>query len=551
MRRLMPFAVLALIASLLAGPPAVAAQAAASRTVASAPTVPQLRWADCGDGFQCATAQVPLDYDQPRGSQISLSLIRLPAGDPLHRIGSLFLNPGGPGGSGVSFVRIAGKALFSDEVRARFDLVGFDPRGIIGSTPLRCFDTFQQAVGATAPFPFPVTPAEERTWVRADRALAGACARQGGAIQDHMATADVARDLDLLRQAVGDPKLTYAGYSYGSYLGATYANLFPGRVRSLVVDGVLDPVAWSTGRGDQGRRLPFTNRLRSDEGSEATLHGFLALCDRGGDNCAFSLGNPRKRYDQLAKRLLANPLELPDGQGGTIVYTYANLVADTLGAMYDPSSWPELAKLLQQLDTLASPQAAVAAARGLRARLGVFQQEDYDNLVEGFPAVACTDSDNPASVSAWARAAARADRAHPYFGRLWTWLSSVCAPWPARDADRFTGPFTARTSSPVLVVGNLSDPATPYHGAVTLSRLLPRSRLLTLAGWGHTSLFQSACIDARVNQYLLTSQVPPAGTVCRPDVIPFQQAVMTTRAADRQSASAVLVPPVLRRAMGG
>lgn len=129
----------------------------------------------------------------------------------------------------------------------------------------------------------------------------------------------------------------------------------------------------------------------------------------------------------------------------------------------------------------------------------------------------CTDTLNPRTVDAWPPAAAAADRAHPYFGRLWTWFSSVCVPWRAQDADRFLGPFTARTSNPVLVVGNVNDPATPYHGAVTLSRLL------TLDGCGHTSLFQSACIDARVNRYLLTSQVPPAGTVCRPDVIPFAQ----------------------------
>jgi pimeloyl-ACP methyl ester carboxylesterase len=541
-RRRIPLAVLALvalIASLLAVPPAVAASAA--------PGVPRIAWSDCGDGFQCATAAAPLDYDHPRGKQISLSLIRLPASDPAHRIGSLFLNPGGPGGSGVGFVRALGKVLYSDEVRARFDLVGFDPRGIVGSTPLRCFDTFDEALGAVAPFPFPVTRAEERTWVGFDRKLADACAAQGGAIQDHMATADAARDLDLLRQAVGDRQLSYVGYSYGSYLGATYANLFPGKVRSLVVDGVLDPVAWATGRGNEARTVPFTTRLRSAEGSNATLRAFLRLCDQGGANCAFSAGDPKARYDQLARRLLRHPLELPDGQGGTVEYTYANLVSDTLGAMYDPSVWPDLAKLLQQLDTLSQPQAAVAAARSLRARLGAFQQEDYENIVEGFPSVVCSDSLNPRSMSVWPRAAAAADRRDPYFGRPWTWFSSICVPWKGHDADRYLGPFTARTSNPVLVVGNIDDPATPYHGAVTLSRLLPRSRLLTLDGWGHTSLFASACIDASVNRYLLTSKVPPAGTVCRPDVIPFAQPAAAVAAAP--SAGSVLVPAVLRLAM--
>jgi pimeloyl-ACP methyl ester carboxylesterase len=147
----------------------------------------------------------------------------------------------------VDFVRALGKQLYSGEVRARFDLIGFDPRGIIGSTPLRCFDTLDDALATLAPMAFPVTRAEERVWVAADRALAQACAQRAGPIIDHMATADVARDLDLLRRAVGDAGLNYVDYSYGSYLGTTYANLFPGKVRSVVVDGVLDPIAWSTG----------------------------------------------------------------------------------------------------------------------------------------------------------------------------------------------------------------------------------------------------------------------------------------------------------------
>ena len=197
--------------------------------------VTKLHWGSCaaeGEGleaFQCTTAVVPLDYDKPKGRQITLALARLPASNPSRKIGSLFLNPGGPGGSGVDFLFGAGPFLYSDEVRARFDLVGFDPRGIIRSTPLRCYETFDDALADLAPMAFPVTRAEERIWVRADRAVARACAERGGPILNHMSTANVARDMDLLRRAVGDAKLTYAGYSYGSYLGATYANLFPGK----------------------------------------------------------------------------------------------------------------------------------------------------------------------------------------------------------------------------------------------------------------------------------------------------------------------------------
>jgi pimeloyl-ACP methyl ester carboxylesterase len=543
LRRIGLTLVAALVASLLAVPPAAAAPAPAQ--------VPRLRWADCGDGFQCATAQVPLDYDKPRGAQVSLALLRLPAGDPAHKLGSIFLNPGGPGGSGVAFVHDLGRLLFTDQVRARFDLVGFDPRGISRSTPLRCFAALEQAIAVLPPFPFPVTRAEERIWAQSDRQLAAACAQRGGPILDHMATADAARDLDLLRRAVGDKRLSYVGYSYGSYLGTTYANLFPSKVRALTVDGVLDPIAWSTGRDDQARTLPFSTRLRGDQGAYATLLEFFRLCDQGGPNCAFSAGDPQQRYAALAEGLRRAPVQLPDGQGGTTPFTYNNLVAVTLGAMYAPDVWPDLAALLQRLDELTRPQAVAAALRTLRVRLGAYQQ-DYPNVVEGFPGVACSDSDNPDRVSAWAQAARAADRRFPYFGRPWTWLSSICQPWPGRDPDRYMGPWTRRTANPVLVVGNRFDPATRYQGAVTVANLLPRSRLLTLAGWGHTSLLAgSLCVNAWVSRYLLTTQVPPVGTVCRPDVVPFAQPASQVQAASGPSESAAVIPPVIRRAIRG
>jgi pimeloyl-ACP methyl ester carboxylesterase len=491
-----------LLASLLAAPTAAAAPPGSAGR-----PVPRLRWAPCGDGLECTTARVPLDYDRPSGATITLALIRLPASDPGRRIGSIFLNPGGPGESGVDAVRQGGHSLFSAEVRARFDLVGFDPRGVGASTPLRCFDTLDQALAVLPPFRFPVTAAEERLWVDADRTFARACAGRGGPILDHMATADVARDLDQLRQAVGDRQLTYVGLSYGAYLGATYANLFPAKMRALVLDGVPDPVAWATGRGDQAATQPLFNRVGSAKGAAATLGEFFRLCDQGGPACAFSQGDPRRRYQTLARRLLANPVQTPDGPVG-----YADLVYATLLALQDPAAWPGLAERLQQLDSLTNPSAA--------ARPGAFQP-GYFNALEGLPGVACSDSDNPDQVNAWQWAADAADRTAPYFGRYWTWFSSICQPWPGQDPDRYTGPWTAQTANPVLVVGNRFDPATPYRGAVTLARLLPRSRLLTLNGWGHTSEGKSSCIDAHTARYLLTTRVPRPGTVCQPDIVPF------------------------------
>jgi pimeloyl-ACP methyl ester carboxylesterase len=355
--------------------------------------------------------------------------------------------------------------------------------------------------------------------------------------------------MDLLRRAVGDRQLTYAGYSYGSYLGATYANLFPGKVRALVVDGVLDPVAWSTGRGDQARTLPFSTRLRSAKGAYATLNEFLRLCDAGGPNCAFSAGNPKRRFDQLAQRLLRHPVVVIDPEGIPVPIGYADMIGITLGALFDTSIWPDLADFLQAVWDEASPRAAGASLQALRARLGAgLQQEDYPNDVEGFPGVACSETHNPATVGAWSRAARAQDRQYPYFGRPWTWTSSICQAWPGWDDDHFDGPWNHTTANPVLVVGNLFDPATPYHGAVTLDRLLPRSRLLTLAGWGHTSLFASSCIDSYVSTYLLSSRVPPKGTVCQPDVVPFAEAATTakTRAA-ASSSKAALIPSAVRR----
>jgi pimeloyl-ACP methyl ester carboxylesterase len=521
---------------------ATTAQAVVPPT-ASGPAVPHLEWTDCGDGFECATARVPLDYDRPQGKTIVFRLSRLPAADPSRRIGSLFLNPGGPGGSGVDFVRDIGPFLFSDEVRARFDLVGFDPRGIRRSTALRCFGSLEEMFSVLPPFPFPYTRAEERVWEHSDRLLANACTKHAGAIINHMSTANVVRDMDLLRQAVGDAQLTYAGYSYGSYLGNTYANMFPGKVRALILDAVVDPIGWSTGRGNEARTLPAFTRLHNDKSAYETLQQFFALCDRGGENCPFS-GGAEARYRNLARGLLEHPVELING----VVIHYADLVSVTLDALYQPQSWPFLAKALARLERRSGRVAATAAVRDLRTQLGT--GDKYQNLVEGQPGVVCADTDNPSSPEAWSVAARAADREFGYFGRPWTWLTSICAKWPGEDQDRFTGPFTQRTANPVLLIGNRYDPATPYQGAVTVANLIPRAGLLTLDGWGHTSLFQSACIDNYASRYLLTSLLPPKGTVCQPDVVPFAEPLPALTPTDvRPSRSAVI--PSIRAAMSG
>jgi len=541
--------------AVLTGPSAAAEPAppaAVSPVVSSPPSMasglPLLKWIPCRDGFQCATAAVPLDYDKPAAAKITLSLIRLPAGSPSRRIGSLFLNPGGPGDSGVDFARFA--KFLPLELRARFDIIGFDPRGVARSTPLRCYDTLDQAAADRPPFLFPVTTAEENLQRIADQKLAAACAKHGGPILDHMSTADVARDLDLLRRTVGDTQLNYLGYSYGSMLGQTYANLFPSKVRAMVIDGVLDPIAWTIGRGNEAATEPFSARIGSDIGAQATLGEFFRLCDAAGPDCAFS-GSSAQRYAALATRLRQHP----------VTFTDQELIAVTLGFLSQPSAWPAAAALLADLERQASPQVVGQRVAAIGDRIGARTavQQPYPNLVEGFPGVACSDSVNPDRFSAWQNTADAAAR-HGYFGRLETWASSPCLPWPgSAGQDRYLSPWTARTAKPVLVVGNYFDPATPYQGAVTASRLLPNSRLLSYAGWGHTAAFLQSnfCINTAVTDYLVTTHPPAPGTVCQPEGSPFgpSEAGLAGRAADASAAAAAITGPALpepvRRAFGG
>lgn len=525
-------------------------------TASAAPPEPKAYWSPCykdlGYPVECATVQVPLDYSNPGEAAISIAMVRLPATDPAQRIGSLFLNPGGPGGSGVDFALGAGPILYSEEVRARFDIVGFDPRGISRSTAVRCFGTPKQWTDEVPPFPYPTTPEEELIWETAELLLDEACEQRAGRIIDHMTTADVARDLDLLRQAVGDEKLTYAGFSYGSYLGVTYANLFPDKVRALVVDGVLDPIAWATGEPGQGSTLPFSTRIRSDAGSLATLNEFFRLCDEGGPNCAFA-PNSADRYAALVDNLRAEPIIviLPDGM--TLTFTHADLIATSAGLLYNSFSWPGFAELLGLIEDLAGPAEIGARLEALWEDVGLITKRgipQYENSLEGFPAVACSDTDNPDNYAAWSEAAAAFDE-YEYFGPMWTWRTSFCANWGGPMDSRYAGPFNATTANPVLVASTLYDPATRYEGAVTVANLLPNSRLLTVNGWGHCTLFLSQCADQAVSDYLVDGTLPEEGTVCNQDWVPFTGLPAAVAAPEattgRRKVTPAMVPDMLRQ----
>jgi pimeloyl-ACP methyl ester carboxylesterase len=494
----------------------------AAAQIAAVPT-PKLMWKPCTSEpkYQCTTVSVPLDYDHPRGASITLSGARRPAKDQAHRLGSLFVLPGGPGDSGVEIIASGqADAAYTPAVRDRFDIVSFDPRGIAASTGVQCFDSRDEAAANRPPFGFPYTRKQERQLFAADRALSQACVKRAGAIIDHMSTANVARDLDLLRRAVGDKQLTYAGFSYGTFVGQTYANLFPGNVRAGIIDGVVDPILWSTGRGGESQTEPVW--LDPAQGSAETFQQFLTLCKRGGTRCAFSAGDPGTRFAALTARLLkSGPITLPPAtpKGKKVQVAYQDLVQTVLRQLYFPAAWPVLATFLDGMSTGSLREAAAALA--ILAPPATPETTSSQTL-EGLTGVFCSDADNPATLDARAKEAREADRRVPYFGRAWAWNESACAYWPGQDDDRYTGPFNTVTANPLLVINNRYDPPTPYASAVRASKILPGSRLLTVNGWGHvTALTGSECANRYAATYLLTGVLPPEGTVCAPNEVPF------------------------------
>ncbi len=363
----------------------------------------QLSWTPCFSSsgpFECSTMQAPLDYANPHGEHITLALVKLPATDRAHRIGSLFVNPGGPGGSGVDFVVGAGQTMLTPEVRARFDIVGFDPRGIARSTPLRCFFSVKGWTPVFIDFAFPTSRQQFDAWVQADLYLDQKCVDHAGPIVSHMSTANVARDLDRMRAAVGDAGLSYDGYSYGSVLGATYANLFPSRVRALIVDGVVDQQKWY-GVDPADAALPIFNRIQSSLGSQATLDEFFRLCDAGGPNCAFG-PDSAARFASLAARLQAHP-QVVTVAGGSVLLDYTNLVSVTLSQLYFSPGWEAFAQDLNDIDGQVSAARLGADLARLRVpvgaldpQLGTFKQlRRYSNAIEGQVGVACADAPHP------------------------------------------------------------------------------------------------------------------------------------------------------------
>jgi pimeloyl-ACP methyl ester carboxylesterase len=474
---------------------------------------------------ECGELAVPLSYREPQGATISLAVARVPATDPDRRIGSLFLNPGGPGQPGFEELGIM-YAPLPEAIRARFDIVGFDPRGIGESAPVRCFagPEEQEAFFATVPR-VPVGTAETAALLRANEDLAQRCGERNAVLLPHLSSANVAQDLDRLRQAVGDERLNYWGVSYGTYLGATYANLFPDHIRAMVLDGVINP-PWYTSfdQGDGGVVGPDTTsflRSGSNQGSADTFGAFIDECARAGvGRCAFaapSAAATRAKFDTLMERLRTNPA-IPVRPDGLETISYSDVLEVVWNVLYTDPLWPVLAQALQQLDA--------GDAAGFLVTLGALDAPPspvYRNSREAQAASNCLDTDNPADPALYPAMARAAEERTPYFGAIWSYLSMPCAFWPAQDADRYRGPWDAQTSAPILLLSRVYDPATPHGGAVAASRTLANARLLTIDGWGHGYYLagKSTCADEAATAYFIGGQLPAAGAVCPEDAPPF------------------------------
>jgi pimeloyl-ACP methyl ester carboxylesterase len=508
MRRFLPrYVGLAGLLALVAG--AAAAAEALTPSPLEELIVPHLDWSPCSEGseFACARAQVPLDYSDPGRRTIELALIKRAATDPGRRIGTLFFNPGGPGEAGTQKLPLL-YPFFPREVRERFDIVSWDPRGVGESTAVRCFDSAEEALAweASIPTGFPVGKEERTIWVTEWAALSQRCQERDPELPRYVSTADTARDLDLLRQAVGDAQLTYYGISYGTFLGATYANLFPGHVRALILDGNVDPAAYMNTGAGRPPRLSSGLRLGSDLTAAATLDQFIQHCGHAPiERCAFSARNPsatRRKFERLMSRLQHQ------SEGA---WTYGKTVDAVAQGLYFLPQWTSLAETLQTLwegRTPAPPQPPAGPP-------------PYPGFEFQY-AVVCSESPNPRrprlyqilEVFSYARAGD--------VGRWWTWNYEPCATWPARAANPHAGPWNRPTANPILVINPTFDPATSFHAAEAMVRELADARLLTLEGYGHTALANtSTCINEHASRYLIDGTLPPVGATCQQDTPPF------------------------------
>ena len=463
----------------------------------------KLKWHGCGaPGFQCATLKAPLDYAQPASGDIRLAVTRKKATGPGERLGSLLVNPGGPGGSATAYLQAYAGVGYPKEVRARYDMVAVDPRGVAGSEPVECL-TGREMDAYTQTDLTPDNRREKGQLVDAVKEFAEGCGRRSARLLRHVSTVEAARDMDIARAVLGDEKLTYVGASYGTFLGATYAGLYPHRVGRLVLDGGMDP------------SLP-ARRMNEDQtaGFETAFRAFAKDCVRRSD-CP--LGGARTTPDQVGKNLKAffrqldaAPVEAGDADGRKLGESLATMGVIT--AMYDEAAWPRLREAL----TTAMKNKDGA---GLLSLADTYYERGpdgrYGNLMPANAAVNCLDS--PAAFSspeALEEALPSFEKASPVFGETLAWASLNCTYWPVHPTGK-PHRIEAKGAAPIVVVGTSRDPATPYAWSQSLAAQLSSATLLTYDGDGHTAYGRgSACVDSTLNRYLLAGTPPPQGKRC-------------------------------------
>jgi pimeloyl-ACP methyl ester carboxylesterase len=451
----------------------------------------ELSWHGCDGHFKCAKLSVPVSYSDPRGAQIPISVIELPATGP-HPAGDIVMNPGGPGESGVDFLKQAWSSVPAS-MRARFNLVSFDPRGVGSSQPLQCL-TPAQAKAYAALNPSPQTPKQIAAVIKATKDFVRNCEKSAStAFISSMSTANNARDMDRLRAALKQKRLTYAGFSYGTYLGAVYAELFPKRVRAMVLDGAVDP-SLDGATADAGQAAGF----------ETDLRDFLAWCAKD-SSCRSGLSpSPAKAYAALFARLK---------QGHTLgSVDYGVALQGVLAALYSRETWPFLGHALVSAKSGDGSTLALLAY----ALNGINPDGTFSNVVSANTATSCVDISSPTTIRAHQELAKRLAKSYPDFGAAVAWSGLGCLYWPAR-APQHPSAAHAPGAPPILVIGSTGDPATPYAWAKALASQLPRATLLTRTGAGHTAYLASSCIRRWADRYVETLKMPPAGTVCPSD----------------------------------
>ncbi|QEO09307.1 alpha/beta hydrolase [Protaetiibacter larvae] len=463
----------------------------------------ELDWSSCGaSGIDCTEVTVPVDWSAPGGDTITIAIARHKAkGTP---IGSLLINPGGPGGSGYDFVHDSVDYIVTPAVLDNYDVIGFDPRGVNHSSPVVCYtDSAEQDeyLYGTYDEPYGTQGWLDELTAR-EKAWAAACEQNTGALLGHLDAGSVARDMDVIRAVLGDTKLHYLGYSYGTYLGTMYAELFPEKVGRMVLDGAVDPSV-----GD------LDGLATQMAGFDSALRAYMTWC-LDGSGCPFAGGVDAalKTVRQMLDTVDARHFTAADGR----VLDSASVATGIIFTLYSESYWPELSHLFEQLrkgdaDTVFR----YADAYNSRSADGSYP----DNSMDIYTAVTCDEGDLATDGVSTLDGLAKIDAAAPILGRYAAYddyavLDVVCSNWPVPVATLPTA-FDAVGAAPIMVIGTTNDPATPYANAQSLSQQLSSGFLVTYRGEGHTIYAQGvSCIDDTVDAYLVSGTVPSADPQC-------------------------------------